>query len=207
MKAIPDPVPGRVRSRLTSYAGAGFADTLFRAGAFALPLVPGIEVAGRVRAAGPGVEGFAPGHRVGALLNDFGRSPRAGGYAELAVAHASMAARIPAGLDSAIAASAVVNAVTVWVALRELARVGPRDRVAVFTPGGVAEPEHRAAGVPADAGRGASGYYGAKRHHLDPVHGRIRQPGTSAPIRASTEQCLTVPQAAPFRPVRPPTPT
>jgi len=134
VKAIPDPVPGRVRSRLTSYAGAGFADTLFRAGAFALPLVPGIEVAGRVRAAGPGVEGFAPGHRVGALLNDFGRSPRAGGYAELAVAHASMAARIPAGLDSAIAASAVVNAVTVWVALRELARVGPRDRVAVFTP-------------------------------------------------------------------------
>jgi NADPH2:quinone reductase len=69
----------------------GFVDTLFRRGEFALPtpFTPGLEVTGRVRALGAGVTGFTAGQPVAALLNDFGRGPRAGGYAEVAVAHAS----------------------------------------------------------------------------------------------------------------------
>ncbi|MBV9032047.1 MAG: alcohol dehydrogenase catalytic domain-containing protein [Pseudonocardiales bacterium] len=61
------------------FAGVGFVDTLFRAGAFglALPFIPGIEVAGRVRELGAGVEGFRVGQPVAALLNDFGRGSRA----------------------------------------------------------------------------------------------------------------------------------
>jgi len=121
-----------------AYAGVGFVDTLFRAGAFPLPLplIPGIEIAGRVRAAGPGVAGFVPGDRVAALLNDFGRGPRAGGYAELAVAHASMVGHVPDGLDLAIAAAAVVNGVTARIALHELGRLGPADRVLVLGASG-----------------------------------------------------------------------
>jgi NADPH2:quinone reductase len=68
-----------------AYAGVGFVDTLFRAGVFPLPLpfVPGIEVAGRVREVGAGVTGLAAGQPVAALLNDFGRGSRAGGYAQI----------------------------------------------------------------------------------------------------------------------------
>jgi NADPH2:quinone reductase len=136
---VPDPVPGPGEILVeVAYAGVGFVDTLFRAGAFALPLplIPGIEVAGRVRAVGPGVDRFAPGDRVGALLNDFGRGPRAGGYAQLAVAHAAMAARVPDGLDLALVAAAVVNGTTAWIALHDLARVAPHDRVLVLGASG-----------------------------------------------------------------------
>lgn len=136
---VPDPAPGPGEVLVeVEYAGVGFVDTLFRAGAFELPLplIPGIEVAGRVRSAGPGVTGFVPGDRVAALLNDFGRGPRAGGYAELAVAHASMTGLVPGELDLAVAAGAAVNGVTAWIALRELAQAGPRDRVAVLGASG-----------------------------------------------------------------------
>jgi NADPH:quinone reductase len=136
---VPDPVPGPDEVLIeVAYAGVGFVDTLFRAGAFPLPLpmIPGIEVAGHVRAVGPGVTGFAPGDRVAALLNDFGRGPRAGGYAELAVAHASMAGHVPQGVELAVAAGAVVNGVTAWIALHELARIGPDDRVLVLGASG-----------------------------------------------------------------------
>ncbi len=41
------------------------------------------------------------GQPVGAMLNDFGRGPRAAGYGEIAVAHASMATPVPEGVDLA----------------------------------------------------------------------------------------------------------
>src|SRR5689334_21970631 len=83
--ADPSPAEGEVTIDV-SYAGVGFVDTLFRSVAFDLPtpFIPGLEVTGHVRAVGPNVEGFTPGQPVAALLNDFGRGMRAGGYAEIA---------------------------------------------------------------------------------------------------------------------------
>jgi NADPH:quinone reductase len=134
---VPEPGPDEITIDV-EYAGVGFVDTLFRDGTFPMPtpLVPGIEVTGRVRAAGPGVTGFAPGQLVGALLNDFGRGPRAGGYAEVAVAHAAMAVPVPDGADLPRVTAAISNGVAAWIALHELARLSPRDRVLVLGASG-----------------------------------------------------------------------
>jgi len=129
----PVPVPGEI-SVDVEYAGVGFVDTLFRAGAFELPmpLIPGIEVTGRVRAVGPGVDTFVPGQPVGAMLNDFGRAPRAGGYAEVAVAHESMAFALAADADLAKLAGVLVNGTTAWMALHNLAHMRPGEDVLVL---------------------------------------------------------------------------
>jgi NADPH2:quinone reductase len=136
---VQDPTagPGEVLIAVSD-AGVGFVDTLFRSGGFdlPLPLIPGIEVAGRVRALGADVEGVAVGDRVVALLNDFGRAPRAGGYAELVVAHASMVAHLPGDVTPALAAAVAVNGTTAWVALHGLAHLEPTDRVLVLGASG-----------------------------------------------------------------------
>ncbi|WP_254885394.1 alcohol dehydrogenase catalytic domain-containing protein [Streptomyces sp. NA02950] len=72
-----------------------------------LPFVPGIEVAGRIRALGDGVEGLTAGQPVAALT-----SVDSGGYAEVAVTSADLpgagcpgpAATAAAAEDSALAA-------------------------------------------------------------------------------------------------------
>lgn len=139
VREVAEPRPGPEELTIdVEYAGVGFVDTLFRAGVFALsaPFVPGIEVAGRVREVGPGVEGFTVGAPVGALLNDFGRGPRAGGYAQVAVAHTSMAVPLPAGVDPAVVAGVLVNGVTAWLALHDLARLSSTDDVLVLGASG-----------------------------------------------------------------------
>lgn len=135
----PDPSPAAGELSIdVEFAGVGFVDTLFRAGVLnlAMPLVPGIEVTGRVREVGPGTDGFRVGQPVAALLNDFGRGPRAGGYAEIAVAHASMAAVVPEDADLALIAAALVNGVTGWIALHELARLRVADTVLILGASG-----------------------------------------------------------------------
>jgi NADPH2:quinone reductase len=134
---VPEPGPDEITIDV-EYAGVGFVDALFRAGAFDMPrpLVPGIEVTGRVRAIGPGVTGFAPGQLAAALLNDFGRGPRAGGYAEVAVAHATMAVPVPDGADLPQVTAVISNGVAVWIALHDLARLRTQDRVMVLGASG-----------------------------------------------------------------------
>ncbi|MFI7441044.1 zinc-binding alcohol dehydrogenase family protein [Nonomuraea indica] len=136
---VPDAAPAEGELSIeVQFAGVGFVDTLFRAGAFGLPtpFVPGIEVTGRVRELGAGVTGFAVGQPVGALLNDFGRGARAGGYAEIAVAHASMAIPLPEDADLARIAGVLVNGVTAWMALHDLARLRVDDDVLVLGASG-----------------------------------------------------------------------
>lgn len=135
----PDPFPAAGEISIdVEFAGVGFVDTLFRAGAleFPTPFVPGIEVTGRVREVGAGVQGFHVGEPVAALLNDFGRAPRAGGYAEIATAHASMATVVPDDADMALIAAVVVNGVAGWVALHDQAQLQPTDTVLVLGASG-----------------------------------------------------------------------
>jgi NADPH2:quinone reductase len=133
----PQPDDGEIAIDV-AYAGVGFVDTLLRSGAFPLvpPFVPGIEVTGTVRALGAGVDGFTLGQPVAALLNDFGRVQRAGGYAQVAIAHSSLAVDLPDRADLPRITAALVNGVTAWLALRDIARVDSSDTVVVTGAGG-----------------------------------------------------------------------
>jgi putative PIG3 family NAD(P)H quinone oxidoreductase len=90
----PDPVPGagevlvRVRA-----AGLNGADMLQRRGRYPAPpgspqAIPGLELAGEVRALGPGAERFAVGDRVMAIVGG-------GGQGELAVVHERQLMPVP----------------------------------------------------------------------------------------------------------------
>jgi len=133
----PQPGDGEIAIDV-AYAGVGFVDTLLRSGAFPLvpPFVPGIEVTGAVRAVGAGVDGFTIGQPVAALLNDFGHTQRAGGYAQVAVAHHSLAVDLPDDADRPRITAALVNGVTAWLALHDIARVGSAETVVVTGAGG-----------------------------------------------------------------------
>ena len=92
----PDPVPGH-RELLVAVRAAGLngADMLQRRGLYAAPPdapadIPGLELAGEVVAAGPGVADFAVGDRVMAVVGG-------GAQAELALVHERTALRIPDG--------------------------------------------------------------------------------------------------------------
>lgn len=138
-RELPDPLPGPGELSIeVAYAGVGFVDTLFRSGAFGLPtpFTPGLEITGRVRAVGTGAAGFAPGQAVAALLNDFGRGMRAGGYAEIAIAHATMSTRLPDDADLARTAGVLVNGVTAWLALHHIAHLDVQDEVLVLGASG-----------------------------------------------------------------------
>ncbi|WP_131735694.1 quinone oxidoreductase family protein [Actinomadura roseirufa] len=174
---VPDVAPAEGEVSIdVEFAGVGFVDTLFRSGAFGLqtPFVPGIEVSGRIRAVGTGVTGFAVGQPVGALLNDFGRGARAGGYAEIAVAHASMTVPLPADADLARVAGVLVNGVTAWMALHDLARLRVDDDVLVL---------------------GASGGLGGIVSHLaaqHPVRRVIGVVGSDARRASAPDECTDV---------------
>jgi NADPH2:quinone reductase len=90
----PQPGPGQVTVSV-AYAGVNFADVMARREGYqvsALPLVPGLEVSGTVRALGPGVGGLEPGQPVAAFI-------ASGGYAEVALAEVSGVYPLPPGTD------------------------------------------------------------------------------------------------------------
>src|SRR3954451_15083946 len=83
---VPEPGPGEVAVDVAC-AGVNFIDVMARRGdpgyAPNWPFVPGLEIAGTVRALGRGVDDPKPGGRVAAFV---GR----GGLAEVALAPASL---------------------------------------------------------------------------------------------------------------------
>ncbi|HEY3844747.1 MAG TPA: NADPH:quinone oxidoreductase family protein [Acidimicrobiales bacterium] len=130
----PDPVPGPGQVLVeVEAAGVNFVDGLFIAGRYqikpALPFTPGSEVAGRVAAAGDGVEGLAPGRRV--LANT-----GLGGYASHVVVPAASAVPLPDRLDSPRAATFTQSFSTCLYALRDRAGVEPGQSVLVLGAGG-----------------------------------------------------------------------
>ncbi|NUP28717.1 MAG: zinc-binding dehydrogenase [Nocardia sp.] len=130
---IPEPGPGQVAIDV-DYAGANFAEILYRQGLVdvALPFVPGIEVSGRIRALGPGVEGFAPGDPVAALT-----IVRSGGYAEVVVTAAELAVPFdPSRLNPVVAAAVPSNSTTAFLVLDRVARIEPGDSVLVHAAAG-----------------------------------------------------------------------
>lgn len=97
-----------------------------------LPFVPGLDVAGVVHAVGAGVEGFAVGDPVVALL-----PTRSGGAcAELVRVRAEHAARAPRTLSLADAAALPLVGTTALQALRDRARLRPGQQLLVHGAAG-----------------------------------------------------------------------
>lgn len=141
----PVPGPGEVLIRVHA-ASVTTADWRLRAAAFpgglALigrlvaglwkprHLVPGSDVAGEIVALGAGVQGFAVGQRVLAVLGH-------GGHADYALAKASGAlVPIPEGMGYDAAAALPFGALTALEFLREVARVQPGQRVLILGASG-----------------------------------------------------------------------
>lgn len=125
-RPLPVPQAGEVLIRVAA-AGVNRPDLMQRAG---MPLPPGssdilgLEASGTVVSVGPGVEHFAPGDRVMALLGG-------GGYAEYCVAFAGHCLPVPAGLSLISAAGVPEAAFTVWHNLFELGRLGRAESVLI----------------------------------------------------------------------------
>ncbi|KHJ54709.1 NAD(P)H-quinone oxidoreductase [Aureimonas altamirensis] len=108
--ARPRPGPGEILIEVQA-AGVNRPDVLQRKGAYpppsGAPAWPGLEVAGTVAELGEGVDRFAVGEPVMALLPG-------GGYAEYAVAPAGSVLPVPAGISMVEAAAMPETFFTVW---------------------------------------------------------------------------------------------
>ena len=99
---VPQPVLGEtdVLIRAETF-GVGQPDKLIRSGVYKwmppLPANPGNDVAGRISALGPGVEGFAIGQKV--LLSARDLAQRGGCYADYVVAPADAVHALPDNVD------------------------------------------------------------------------------------------------------------
>jgi NADPH:quinone reductase len=134
---LPAPMagPGEV-SIDVAYAGANFAEVLFRQGIadVPLPFVPGIEVAGTIRQVGPDVVDLRPGQRVAALT-----IVRGGGYGEVAVTRAELVVALDELGDEIplhVAAAVPSNTTTAFLVLEAVARLKAGERVAVHAAAG-----------------------------------------------------------------------
>jgi NADPH2:quinone reductase len=133
---LPDPTPGAGELSIdVSHAAVGLIDVYLRQGLMKdrpglpqPPYVPGLEVAGTVRALGPGVTGFRVGEPV---VTVSGTGPT-GGYTSIAVVDAIHAVSLDGtGIDPALAVAAIPNAVTAHIALTHAAHLQPGERVLV----------------------------------------------------------------------------
>ena len=133
---LPDPEPGPGQLSIdVSHAAVGLVDIYIRQGLYREraglpqpPYVPGLEVAGTVRALGEGVTGF----RVGEPVVTLSGTGADGGYASVAVVPAALTTSLDGtGVDPATAVAAVPNAATAYLALSRVAHLQPGERVLV----------------------------------------------------------------------------
>ncbi|MGW4880133.1 quinone oxidoreductase family protein [Streptomyces sp. NPDC004262] len=132
---LPDPVPGPGQVAIdVSHAAVGLVDVFMRQGVFGdlpgmprPPFVPGLEVAGTVRALGEGVTGLGVGEPVVSMS-----ATGVGGYASVYVADAALVASTRRfGIDPAVAVAVVPNAAMAHVALTRVAHLSEGESVLV----------------------------------------------------------------------------
>ncbi|MEU3983445.1 zinc-binding dehydrogenase [Streptomyces sp. NPDC026672] len=129
----PEPGPGQVAIDVT-HAAVGLVDVYIRQGLYKEraglpqpPYVPGLEVAGTVRALGEGVTGLSVGERVVALPSD-----GTGGYASVYVADQGWVVPTEGyDIDPALAAAVVPNAIMAHAALSRAIHVSEGDSVLI----------------------------------------------------------------------------
>ncbi|KAB1187814.1 MULTISPECIES: NADPH:quinone reductase [Haloferax] len=112
----PDPAADEVLVEVAA-AGVNPVDTYFREGSyqpFAMPMIPGVDVAGTVAAVGSDVTGFEEGDAV--VGTGIGKD-HYGGYAEFVAVPTDRLAVLPENADLVAAGGAGVAGVTAWRAL------------------------------------------------------------------------------------------
>ena len=104
---LPAPGPGEVRMRNTA-VGLNYIDTYFRRGIYPAPFPMGLgtEAAGVVEAVGDGVQGMAPGDRVGTF------GPARGAYATARNVAADSLFKLPDDIDDETAAASMLKGCT-----------------------------------------------------------------------------------------------
>ena len=123
---IPRPGPGQV-SVDVAYTGVNFADLKARGEGYrvpSLPFVPGLEVSGRVREIGPGVEGLTVGQEVAALT-------AGGAYADVTVTDATTVFPLPEGVDLRTAATLPTVLPTAYALVHAVGRLQPGETLLV----------------------------------------------------------------------------
>jgi synaptic vesicle membrane protein VAT-1 len=134
VKEAPDPLPkaGEVRIRVEA-SGVNFADIMGRLGIYPdlppIPVVPGYEVAGRVDAAGDGVDGSWSGRDVFAVA-------RFGGYADVVCVPLNQVFARPVGMSAPEAAAIPINYLTAWLLIVVMGSLKRGETVLVHSVGG-----------------------------------------------------------------------
>lgn len=129
---LPEPGPGAVRVR-TIAAGVSAYDLMYRRsgllpGTPHLPFPPGEDVVGVVDELGEGVSELECGERVAGTTLSLGVG---GGYAEFVSLPARELVPVPPGVDAAEAVCLVVNYLTAYSALHQVAGVERGERILV----------------------------------------------------------------------------
>jgi NADPH2:quinone reductase len=104
--ALPEPGHGQVRVKIEA-VGVNFTEVYSRKGWYKAPLpaTPGSEAAGVVDALGEGVTEFSTGQRVASVAFS-------GAYAQFALCDASRLIAIPEGVETRVAAAALLQGMT-----------------------------------------------------------------------------------------------
>jgi NADPH:quinone reductase len=149
-------------------SGVNPLDTKIRAGAAAHahvtpPMILGIDLAGVVTEAGPGVTGFALGDEVYGMTGGVGDRP--GSLAEYTAVDAQLLARKPARLSMAQAAALPLSVITAWEGLVD--RANTRDGDLVLVHGGAGGVGHVA--VQLALARGATVFATGSGASLDTI--------------------------------------
>ena len=128
----PMPGKGRVRVRVEA-SGVSFAEVQMLRRRYPMqprfPFVPGYDLVGTVTELGRGVSGLRVGQRVAALT-------RTGAWRTHVVVPAATVVPVPASLDPGVAAAVVMNGVTAWQMVHQVARVRPGQTVLVHGAAG-----------------------------------------------------------------------
>jgi len=136
--ARPDPKAGQVLVRIHA-AGVNPLDTKIRGGKAGharqpLPAVLGVDMAGVVEEAGPGVTAFSPGDEVYGLVGGVGG--RQGTLAEMIAVDAELLALKPNSLTMREAAALPLATITAWEGIVDRAKVSDGESVLVHAGAG-----------------------------------------------------------------------
>lgn len=129
---VPAPAAGRVLLRMEA-TGVSFAEQQMRLGRYydqpLFPFVPGYDLVGTVVATGDGVEAGLTGRRFAAVT-------KIGAWAEYVDVDARALLDVPDGLDPVDVETVIVNGITAWRMLHEVARVPRGGSIVVLGANG-----------------------------------------------------------------------
>ena len=134
VKDAPDPHPAADEMRIRVEAsGVNFADIMGRLGLYPdlprIPVVPGYEVAGRVDAAGAGVD-------AGWIGRDVFAATHFGGYADVVCAPQAQVFPRPPNMSAQEGASIPINYLTAWQLIVVMGGLKVRETVLIHSAGG-----------------------------------------------------------------------